>query len=197
MPVYLTTRARVLYYLAPNTPSGDATNLVDALIPAVTATIERLLDRHVERKERTEFFDVECGTRVVALRGVPLTAISSVKFDPLRAFGSDVAAFSSSLYHFTGADDDPLVEFDSLGAVGRGVLRIVYTGGLGTTTESVIADFPDLADAAAQECANLFQRRDSLSIAQYASGADTTAFRSLSLSPMTMERIAARRRFSF
>lgn len=203
MAVYLTTAERVRNMLDQGSLSAEAQALVDQLIAVVTASLERELDRWVEQKARAERIDVpmhwidsraEDGW-TVPLRGYPIASVASVKWDATRAFaGSETTMDTTSWYAPLDDPDSGALTLDDLLAFGRGVLQVTYTGGLGTSTDNVIAAFPDIALAATLEVVNLFQRKSSLSVASFASGADVTQYGPLAMLPYTKSVIALRKR---
>ncbi len=178
--------------------AADADARLQALITRVTGAFERELDRYVEAKARTEQRDVASGQRHFSLPGYPVSALASVKFDHTRAFsGSETTLAADRYYIPLNQRDEHLLFIEDVLYTGRGVLQVTWTGGMGVDTDSVIAAYPELSDAATLEVANLWQRRDTLSQVAHASGADNITYAPLKLLPETMRRLHLRKRVAY
>jgi len=152
---------------------GDETEhdaLIEHMIEAVSTQAERFMNRVVQRVQQTQYFDVDAGDFVFALRSTPVTSIvgtgEGVWNDPTWLFTSAVdattyrvAAETGILYVRTGL------------APGPQALKVVYTGGMAATTEKLMATYPDLAQAAARQTMFLYNTRkqigaDSISVGE-------------------------------
>jgi len=196
-PVRVTTTAKVQEILQLATLVQAQTSLIESLIAGVGAAFEREMDRYLEQAARTETFDVRDDQSRWSLRGFPVTAIASVKFDQTAQWTGDEVTHSARLYRLALNDaEEHLLYVESPSAVGPKVMRVTYTGGLATSTAALISAFPDLAKAAALEVSNLYQRRSSLSIqAMGTVGADNQLFLSLAMLPLTREVVGRLKRW--
>jgi hypothetical protein len=162
----LTTLARVKVHLEGGgaDPLGgedqDWDTYLEELIDATSASMERYLGRATKNERRTEYFDVEAGQRVFPLKGFPTVTISTITNDVDRAWTS--GDIGSSDYVID--DDAGLLLIDNTYAVipGNQVLRVIYSGGPGTTTTVLVSAFPDLAHACDVQVSYHFGRRDNL-----------------------------------
>lgn len=75
-------------------------NLLKKIIPAVSQEVENRMNRHAERKQRTETLDVPFSTRRVFLKGYPISQIGYVWNDSTRKFGLNDDTVSTTV------DDD-------------------------------------------------------------------------------------------
>lgn len=195
-PVRLTTTARVCEVLQ-NSLTGTNLALVESLIAGVSSSFERELDRWIEAKARTEYFDAAADREWWSLRGYPVSAISSVQYDATGKFTGSEVTLSDALWRMNLDDaEEHLLYVEAPLAFGRRVMRVTYTGGLGASTAAVVAAFPDLAMAATLEVANLFQRRATLSVqAMGTVGADNQMLGQLAMLPLTREVISRMKRW--
>lgn len=77
--------------------SSGQDDLYKALITSVSTIVEQKLDRHVERKQRTEYLSVPFGTKRAFLDGYPITNIQRVWNDTGREFGIDDDTVSTTV----------------------------------------------------------------------------------------------------
>jgi len=163
----LTTAARVKERLG--LASADTTEdaLLASLVSRVSAEAEVMMNRNTESKSRTVTLDVEWGQRTFSLPAYPVTSITSVHNDVDRAFGAETLVASSDYYVETSSG---LLYFDLSLARGRGVLQIVYAGGMSDSTANFIAAYPDIADAVDQRVSQLWQRRGEVGVSSLATG---------------------------
>jgi hypothetical protein len=172
-------------------------DLLNVLIPGVSAAFERELDRWIESKARTEYFDVRDDQAHWSLRGYPVTTLTSVEFDPTGKWDGSQVTHDADLWRMVLDDpEEHLLYVESPGAIGRRAMRVTYTGGLGVDTAAVIAAYPDLAMAATLEVANLVQRRSTLSLQAVGTvGADNQMLAALAMLPLTREVMARMKRW--
>ena len=167
----LTSRAALKALLGTTVATRDTE--IDALILAVSGAIATYCRREdaIERRSRTEDFSVERGQRVWQLAAVPVTSISAVYFDLSRDFGS-ATEISASDYSVNGRLgilelDYPLWWQTQLeGAApwptaqpARNALRVVYTGGLGTTLTALRSAYPTLELVCQMRCQDILKRQ--------------------------------------
>lgn len=152
---------------------GDDTEhdaLIENMIEAVSVQAEKYLNRVVMRAQQTQYFDVDGGDVVFALRATPVTSIAStgegVWNDEAWAFTSALDATAYRVAAETG-----LLYFRDRLVPGPQALKVVYTGGMAATTEKLMATYPDLAQAAARQAMFLYNTRkqigaDSISVGE-------------------------------
>lgn len=169
-----TTSARVRAILEAGGSSQEGlATAIAGLIPAVSAAMERELDRYATAEERTEVLDVDFGQRVFRLRGWPVTSIASVKHDTDREFGS-ASAIASTEYAANLAMGR--LTLDLPVTPGDGVLQVVYTGGMVATGADFAAAFPELAHLADLQIAYLLQRKEGLGASSQSVGGGSVAY---------------------
>lgn len=171
--------------LALTSATGKATDETRAEVAAVLATVsgavERYLDRFALRQARTEYHDVEPMQSRVRLRAYPVTTLTSVNYDPDQAFGSTTAMTSSDYYDPTLDVEGALVfRYPFMPSVPHSrALKVVYTGGMATDTDSFVAAYPDLAGAVDVQTSHEWQRRNALGVSSVSYPDGTTASLSL------------------
>lgn len=139
--------------------------LLSRLVAGVSAEVERRLDRHVLSTSRTVQANVRAGQGAVALRGYPITSITSIWNDRERDFGDETVLASSDYFADTTSG---IVYFEVTLVGGPGVLKITYTGGMAASTDAFMAAYPDIAEAVDQRCAQLYQRRAEIGVTNVA-----------------------------
>ena len=124
-------RIKPLLPIKLTTTTHDA--ILRQIITGVSGSVERFLNRKLQRTTWTRTFDVKEGQRRFQLDAYPIVSITSVKSDYSRLFTGD--AIDSTLYSFNARDDaeaDGLLELDKYLAVeGPGMLQSVWVGGMG------------------------------------------------------------------
>lgn len=156
----LTTTARVKSLLSNTASSSDA--IINMIVSGVSVTIGNYLNRHAEKVARTEYYDVEPFQQMLQLRGFPVASspVAALTNDVNREF-TGVTAIDAGDYYLNLARGS--VEFDQVALVpGPGVMKVVYTGGLASSTSALITAYPEIALAADLQAAWLYKRRDVL-----------------------------------
>lgn len=119
--------------------------------------VQKALCRHTKAEARTEQFPLGMRQRLVKLPAYPVSAITSVKVDLLREFGTGTEVESDDYYLDT---ERGLLHFDLPQLVeGEGILQVVWTGGMGANTDTFVAAYPDLADAIDTQIVYHWRRR--------------------------------------
>lgn len=139
--------------------TNDTTNdvLLISIVKATSAAIEEYLDRLLETKERTQYFDVEPGQQVFNLNAYPIVSCKAYN-DPYRR--SDVE-INSDTYTFLGECGQLIIDrFDCY--AGAKALKVVYTGGLASDQAHLEALYPDIEMAARIQSAFLFESKNQL-----------------------------------
>jgi hypothetical protein len=181
----LTTKENVkkLLSIDPSDTKNDVVIL--SLVKAVSAQIEKHLCRSIFIKERTDFFDVEAGQKVIDVDAYPVTACKAYN-DVSRLFTSEIDQYS-----YTYLGDNGQIIFDKYNlSSGAKVLKIVYTGGLAASQADLEANFPDLEMATRIQTAFVFQRKNKLSVsAESVDGHSVTHQEKLALLPFVVESL--------
>ena len=162
-----TTKARVKALLEITGTSQDA--VIDSLIKVVSQRIEDFIDRPLHAVARTEEYSIKPRQTVMFLRAYPLTAqsdIASIKIALNWDFAAATAVTSTD-YHAdlsTGMVNFNFIPitnyFGNNMAVAPNVIQVVYTGGVATTTDNVIANYPAIASACDEQVIAMWRRRD-------------------------------------
>lgn len=118
---------------------GDQTSFVNQMISGMSRAVEKWCGRYLEATSRTTFIDVEPGECVFYLQGYPISATGlSIYEDSARSFTG--SALDSSLYDTTArALNEGRIEFDYAPISGPSTLKVVYTGGLATSVDALVA----------------------------------------------------------
>lgn len=133
------------------TKSREDYPAIATLEQQVAASVEGFLGRSLESKERTEEITLVRPSRMIYLKGLPVSSISSVS---LNQFG-DSTEFDSDEYMATGYG------IQMLGSVGPGVLTVIYTGGY------EYDDVPEIIkQAATLQAAYEYQNKDHIGAEQ-------------------------------
>lgn len=193
MAVEITTLATIKSILGITSATNDV--IISRFVTQVSALIGTFIGRHVEQKDRTEFFRVERDQQLFFLKGYPVDTGQTfeVRNDFSRKFptGSIIDADNYAV-----DDEDGILEIDRVTLEsGPRSLRVQYTGGLATTTAGVTTAFPDLALAAEIQAKWLFKRKDDDGLtAVSAEGGSITAFPDLTLVPEVKRILESHRR---
>ncbi len=173
----LTTVDRVLARIAADGDAKAATKTeIAAVIVAVSGAVEAYLERVTLRTARTEYHDVDRGQCRFRLRAYPVTVLTSVAFDTEQEWATALTAgtdYLSPLYDNGGTlvVRYPLSEYYE----SPGALKVVYTGGMATDTDSFVAAYPDIASAVDTQVSHEWQRRNALGVSSVSSPDGTTA----------------------
>lgn len=174
----LSTVDRVLALTSATGTAREETRAeVAAVLATVSGAVERYLDRLALRTARTEYLDVGPGQSVFRLAAYPVTALTSVAYDEQQTWATTLTSgtdFWSPLYESAG-----LLRLKyGLCAAPRS-LKVVYTGGMATDTDSFVAAYPDLAGAVDVQTSHEWQRRNALGVSSVSYPDGTTASLSL------------------
>ena len=162
MALDFTTVARVASRLAPGSTSlsGNDT-LVGQMIASTSAAMERWLGREALATAYVETFDVCEGQEHWPLKAWPVSAVTYVREDSERVWGSDTDVDADDYVSPVVTGDMWLTIPGGL-AAGRATLRVSYTGGMAATTTAFIAAYPDLALACEVQVSWDYLRRKDL-----------------------------------
>lgn len=138
MDLTTTKRVKVLLDERDNAAINEHLSI---LIDSVSARVERKLGRHVQAKQRTEYFGVPFGARRIFLRGYPVTEILRVWNDPAREFGIDDDTVSTTVSGDSAADQADLTVADSSDFAADDVIAVDQGGD--KDEELTISSVPD------------------------------------------------------
>lgn len=131
------TIGKIRHYLSGFDPSDTTQNgQLTSIISMMSAAFERYMRRYLYAVERTEYFDIlSVENRIFFPKGTPITAVTGY-YDQGRDF--DTAMDTDDI--FVG-EEGMSVEIDDgyLMQEGSKVLKLVYTGGLATSTWNTTA----------------------------------------------------------
>ncbi len=146
-PIKLTTLSALKYALDEHDFS-DASfdDYLRELITAISARIIDYLGRGVSEESRTTVFDIKLGQRKWFLDAYPVTSITSIKIDHQRDF-ANATAIDSDDYVLRSYRNAAWIELLYDEAPGVGVMQIIYTAGMGTSTAQLTSGFPEVEAA--------------------------------------------------
>lgn len=180
MAIDLTNVTRVKAWKPIGTSNYDT--LFGYLIDYVSRRFEEYLARFTEVTSRTEYFDIPDGTRLLFLKGSPISSVTNVWNDNTWSFDSEI---SSDRYTILG--DDGMIGFDHELTAGIRALKITYTGGMAADTDAFIAAFPDIAVAADMQVNYIFERRDELGASSQSIEGSSVSIAPVELLPEVMQ----------
>lgn len=162
----LTTYTRVGVLVVPGeTPPASFQSVVGQIIAGVSAAVEQFLGRLIESKSRTEYLHVDEGCKMFRVSAWPVTSVTSIHFDPNQVFGSDTLLTSDDYFNLTTGDSGVLVMKQPIYSpvpFAPASLKIVYTGGMASTTDLFASAYPDIAHAVDLQCAYLYHTRNAV-----------------------------------
>lgn len=165
-------------------------NSILAIIDAVSQAVAEYLRRTIQTQAMTEDFNVYPGCQVFLLSAYPVSSspAATVANDVDRVFSTTL---DSAFWYIDRARGVLYVDKTTLWA-GPGVLRVTYTGGMGTTTAAFIAAFPAIADVVESEVSRTFRLRGPHVDLQNESGSSgsVSRFESSDLSGWARKRLA-------
>lgn len=156
MVLALTTIAEVKKFVEGTSTASDA--ILTALIGPVSESAEVYLNRHTESKSRVEVYPVDYNAPYIWLRGSPITSVSDITLSLNRTF-ADIDPLDASTYDVITDTGEIFLRPQAFACIGaKGFMQITYVGGMAADTASFMAAFPRIANAAAMEVVNRFNR---------------------------------------
>lgn len=149
-------------------PSAHFTAVLDRLVLAVSAEVERYLGRKLNSEARTEVHSPRAWQRAIVLSAYPVATVTSVKQASDRDFAA-ATAMASTEYALQA--EFGLLQFDEPLQGGPGTVQVVYTGGLVANEAAdahltaLEAAYPDLVLAATMWAKLLYDRRHLVGVA--------------------------------
>jgi hypothetical protein len=145
--------------------------LMRSMITALSASVEKHLGRYVEETARTTYVDVEtAGQNVIWMRGYPITTMTSIYEDSSRSYATGSLVSSSNYSSGTESLRIGRVEFDYNLVKGFEVLKVTYTGGMGTSAADFLTNFPELAHAVERQIWFDWNNRDMVGLDSLSGG---------------------------
>lgn len=155
-PMDLTTLARVKAQLGKTDTADDAA--LTEIITNVSRRMERYMGRDAYLVERTEYLNLRAGQTSLRLRGLPVSAVASVYYDPTSVFGDDTLLTATTDY-VVDAESERLTlrtkpVFDATRA-----LKVTYTGGMAADVPGLVSNgYGDLVQAATNQVISEWKR---------------------------------------
>ncbi len=141
----LTTLDRVRQLITQSVYDSSMDELLSRLIVDHSAMISRHLGMHLSSAARVEVYELRQHARVFSLDAKPVV-VTEIKENPsIPDDWTTVGAIGTSLYVVNKAGG--WIRFLTQRLNAPGYLQVTYTGGFGTATADIIADFPDIAQA--------------------------------------------------
>lgn len=171
----LTTLERVKRLLPGAAESTEEDPLLASLITSASAMAAQFLRREVQTAARTNTYDWACGRRRLFLPAFPVASSPAidVRFDTEGTFDSTTVVDADSyrldsengILHFVYWAPHESVQ----------ALRVAWTGGMGTTTETLAAAYPDVVQAVTFQVVHEFRRRKRLDVGSVNIGGQSIA----------------------
>lgn len=108
--------------------SEEDNGVVESLINRASAWANQYTGRLLKSRAHTEYQDGPCGGDHIILRQFPVTSLTSVHDDPLRAFGASTQVAAGDIYLDAENGTVELLNGVALTS-GKASVKIVYTGG--------------------------------------------------------------------
>lgn len=150
-------------------------DVLNHLIAAVSAQIERYLGRTIETDTYTEYFNVDAGSATFSVKAYPVTSVTSVK----NSIDWDWAGTTAVSADYVEYDSHPglIYVYGQQLVAGHGALQIVYTGGMASNTQELsMGSYADIALAAEQQVIATWRARSSFGMTNAGAGANTAMF---------------------
>lgn len=143
------------------------------IITAVSAQLQRYLNRWIEATSYTEYFDVHDDAEVFSVHAYPITALTSVK-NAVDWTWSATSSISTTYTNYNAHDGLVYVYGQQL-AEGYGALQIVYTGGMAANTDELVSgEYADIALACEQQVIAVWRNKSAFGVGS-AGGGNATA----------------------
>lgn len=205
----LTTRARVKVLLQ-GAAGTTQDSLLDQLITAESAKVEKYLDRGIEYLARTEFFNVAPGQSVFRLGawpGIDTTPANFVVYNDVAHASASYTQFPSTTEideanYAIDAERGLLLFHYQLPQPGPKTLKVTYSGGMHSTltgaskVTNFVAQFPDLAYATELQVVAGFNSAKQPSASGFTDAAGSVTYQTLDLLPQVKRTLDRYRRFS-
>lgn len=162
--IYATTLTRVKSLLDIPTTATAANVTLTGMIAAVSAEIENFIGKPLSREARTEDYTIALHGRAIWLRATPVLTVASINVDPFWQWTGD--AIETDRYKLTATTgqvyflDQLIGGISDLAPEAVDAVRVVYTGGIATSTAELLTAAPDIALAADLQVAEDWRRRD-------------------------------------
>lgn len=155
----LTTVPQIKERIVIDADNTDDDDVIMRLIRSVSNKIEGFLRRELEipSSDVTEYFTVDVGQTIFALKYYPISSITNVWNDTDWSYGTSSLVDSSS---YQEDADSGLLYIDQYTLIsGFRALKVTYSGGLVSDTFQLMSNYPDIVDACERQVAYLFNTR--------------------------------------
>ena len=161
-----TTLARVKEILDDSQASASRDALISSLITRISHDMTEYLGTHAVEAQRTEVYEIRPGKRILTLDAYPIdTALATfsvrIGSDPSTAT-LDAASDLDEKNYALNTGHGWLRFLYTPGGGDYSYARVFYTGGLGTDTADLVANYPELANACDLQVKYAISRLDSL-----------------------------------
>jgi len=133
----------------------------DALIADIILEVSQAFEQIMKREGlivsgRNEVYTLNRFSRVVILKGAPVSAITEIKYHTTRDF-STISGLDALSYEADMDAGHILLKFTNPHR--PAYVQVIYDGGMATDTANLVALFPRLAAACDRECVERLRRR--------------------------------------
>ncbi len=178
--IALTTLARVKTYLN-KTDSDDDAILTNIINHCSAQAMRKVMERPVELKARSEYFDVEPGQKTFRVQGNPvdLTKTITVRNDisTPRDWTGDVVDPDYVMCPPVDAEWGIITVEYPLSS-GKQALKITYEGGMAADTSGIITSYPEIANAMDMQVGYMWRNKNLYGIqSEGIQGANFTFYR--------------------
>lgn len=153
----LTTLARVKAHIGGFTTTASD-DLLTSVIDSVSARFERYLWRTVAKQTYTEVLPARNAEKVFALSAVPITTVTTVKYETHPDYFASGTALDSKLWTYDA--NGGYLRLIMTTPYKPGFVQVAYVAGMATDTTDFIARFPDIAQQADVQVAYEYSRRN-------------------------------------
>lgn len=156
----LTTLADVKTLMGQDAPGATLDSVLTTMVQAVSAAVEKSLNRLLLKTARTEKYSPKPYATTVRLRALPVDASPfEFKEAPDRDFAAATAVLAEDFYLDLEAG---VVHLDIELTGGPGTVQVISTGGLAADTATLKASYPDIWQAATFWVKELYENRNQL-----------------------------------
>jgi len=152
----LSTTARVK--AAASITGTDRDSLIAVLVTAYSAEFEAALNRYVQSSSRTEVLRVARGQRLLVLRGMPITSVTSVKLSTSRDF-TDSTALTANVDYVSELETGSVL-LTEIANTEQYYAEVVYTGGMAANQGAFTTAYPDISNALDTQVVEHLRRLD-------------------------------------
>jgi hypothetical protein len=193
MNLCMLSSVKALLDMPPDHTKYDET--LQLIIAGVSRQIEAHLNRKVLAGTYTEYFDVLDGASRFSLKAYPVSALTSVTNAPSWQWSSGTVISATSIDY--ASPDGVLNVYAAALAPGPRALRVIYTGGMAASVETLeVGDYADVALAAVQQTIAVWNNRRLFGVQAASVGSQSLSPGSASLLESVKELLGPHRRLT-